>query len=117
MTSRANWRVTISLDIDGKVPKKFPNASSTRFRLSVEETAWSVTVWRRGVCFQFAKTSGARAAVIDESLELSPPKLRDVRAWLREVEEKLGVAFRRDRAGVQSNVAGATAAVKKWILS
>lgn len=107
--------MSISLDVNGKIPTRFPSGSDTRFRLIVRETEWSVTVWKRGACFQFSKTSGARAAVIDDSLALSPPKLRDVRAWLREVEEKLDVAFRRDRAGISSNVAGATAAIKKWI--
>jgi hypothetical protein len=108
--------VTISLDVNGEIPKKFPTASATRFRLVVEETAWSVTVWRRGACFQFAKTSGARAAVIDDSLALTAPKLRNVRAWLRDVEAQIGAAFRRDRPNVHSNVAGATAALKKWLV-
>jgi hypothetical protein len=108
--------VTISLDTDGRVPKRFPTATSTRFRLVVEETAWSVAVWRRGACFQLSKTSGARAAVIDDSLALSPPKLRRVRPWLRDVEEHLGVVFRRDRPGIHSNVAGATTALKRWML-
>jgi len=107
--------VTLSLDVDGKIPKRFPTAKATRFRLIVEETAWSVTVWRRGACFQYSKTSGARAAIIDDSLALEPPKPRNVRAWLREVEETLGVEFRRDRPGIQSNVAGATAAIVTWI--
>jgi len=114
---RPKWRVTISLDVNGRIPTRFPTKSATRLRLIIEETAWSVTVWKRGACFQFSKTSGARAAVIDDALDLPTPKLRDVRAWLRDAEKKLDVEFRRDRAGIYSNVPGATAASRKWIAS
>lgn len=53
---------------------------------------------------------------VKQSQKLEPPKtLASFRKWLTYAEGRLGLSFRRDRPGIQSNIKGGAKAMAAWI--
>jgi hypothetical protein len=135
---KGQWALSVALETTGELPKVALAPNEPSFVLELVPNGWWVVVsvpldvgktvkkwfyvswkpagerWKAVV-----ETVGVAASHVPQEaggVEIEPPtKLATIREWLTVVEQKLEIAFRRDRPLIESNVKGGAKAMAAWI--
>lgn len=114
--TKPKWRAEVFLDAAGMATSVYTSTQDTVFRLTVFADEWNLLVNRPGVATSIRVHDSVE---LDDKLALvkgkNPPPLAEVGSLLAAAEAKLGVKFPRDKVFVRTNVAGAKAALTKWM--
>lgn len=117
LAGKKTWKVEVTLYDSGKLPGPvLPSIKATYFYLQIENDIWGVDVGIGGKRYHYSQLGAGKASASETALKV--PKgltLAKVGAWLAKLEKLHGVAFRRDRAFVQSTVKGGKRAVEMWL--
>jgi hypothetical protein len=114
---KARWYVEIALPIDDVPhPDVYSGDTDTRFMLKVYGDEWGLLFVHKG------KTSHVRRVTEDfvngsdgHKLLKEMPQLADIGAFIKSLEAKHKIAWRRELVHVRSNLAGAKAAIRDWL--
>ena len=118
------WAKEVGLDVS-KRPERWgvdveltataANRQRSRLMLRVWASCWDVQV-DHGPKHLYYRRFLTERAERDGKLAIPPPRgLADVRAWMKRVEKKLGVTFRRDAPVIGSITKGGKPAMAAWI--
>jgi hypothetical protein len=114
-----HWHVEVSLGVNDSIPAvTYDDAVETRFHIDVYGEEWGFFFCHGG------RASWVRVTDIpfvhgrdDFALLARTPALSAIGALLRDIEQHHSVAFRRDRALVRTNIAGAEDQIRRWVES
>ena len=116
-TDKDKWRVRMLLDVkDEPAAGVYFGDTSTRCHLEVFTDEWSVTFVHGGKTSQVRVFADGTQDHHGEPLLEKPGKLADARELIRKLEKAHGVQFKREHVRVESNVTGAKAAARTWLL-
>lgn len=119
VTPGQRWHIEIALAV-GEVPPPvdFDEKSATRFHLDIYSEEWGHYFCHGGRSSWIRVTDLAFVHGRDEHHLLGlTPSLRDVGQLLRHIEQKFAIRFRRDLALVRTNLAGAEAKIRQWLVA
>ncbi|HUS29410.1 MAG TPA: hypothetical protein VMZ53_12915 [Kofleriaceae bacterium] len=114
--SKPKWRAEVFLDATGGASNVYTSTVDTVFRLTVFADEWNLLVSKPGAATSIRVHDTVE---LDDQLKVvkgkSPPPLSELGSLLVAAEAKLGVKFPRDKIFIRTNLAGAKAALTKWI--
>ena len=113
------WHVAIGLDVRSiPAPVIFDETVDSRFHIEIYSEEWGYffchggrSSWIRVIDAPFVHLRD------DFGLVASTPDLENIGAQLRSVEKQFGLQFRRDLAFVDTSLANAEPAIRRWISS
>jgi hypothetical protein len=115
---RARWNVNIALDVvDRPAAQVFASDTDTRFHLDIYRDEWGFVFVHRGKTSHVRRTAGDQFVngADDHALLAKMPALAEVGAFVRALEAKHKIAFKRAHAHVRTNVSGGAAAIRAWL--
>lgn len=116
-TGLSRWHIEIQLDVvDAPAPADYEEATASRFHLDIYTEEWGHYFCHGGRSSWIRVTDLAFVHGRDDFqlLTVTPP-LPEIGRLVRQLEQKYGVLFRRDRALIRTNLARAEAAVRTWL--
>ena len=116
-TGLSRWHVEIQLDVvDRPAPADYDEASATRFHVDIYNEEWGHFFCHGGRSSWIRVTDLAFVHGRDDFqlLDLTPP-LPEIGRFVRQLEQKHAIQFRRDLALIRTNIAGAERAIRSWL--
>jgi hypothetical protein len=114
---KVRWYVRIALDVvDAPAPEMHDGKTATRFHLDVYRDEWGVQFLHKGKTSHVRRVHSTFASGPDQHKLLKElPALAALGAFVRGLEARHGVAFKRQHALVRSNLAGAKTTLAPWL--
>jgi hypothetical protein len=113
--SKPAWYVRVYVDVkDAPAMDIYSSDTDTRFHLEVYAAQWRLYFMKPGT--EGEVYADADNGVYVNRLNVADPSLSRALDILRELEKRHGVAFRREHARVETNIAGAKEAVRNWLV-
>jgi hypothetical protein len=114
---KIRWYVRIALDVvDAPAPATHDGKTATRFQLDVYRDEWGVQFLHKGKASHVRRVHSTFASGPDQhKLVKELPALAALGTFVRALETRHGVAFKREHALVRSNLAGAQATLAPWL--
>ena len=111
------WHVEIALDVrDEPAQLEFDEATATRFQLEIYAEEWGFLFCHAGLLSRIRINNIAFVHGRDDYRLLgSMPPLAQIGSLVRELEQRHGIAFRREHALVLTDLAGAEPAIRAWL--
>jgi hypothetical protein len=116
-TGKPKWYAEMSLDVkDEPASQVYFGDTASRFHLKIYASEWGYELVHGG------KHSHVR--IVEEpfvhghddfKLLKKTPKLAAIAAFLRELETKHGIAFKREHAFIRTNLKGGKPILKTWL--
>jgi len=115
---KTRWNVNVYLDVvDAPASEVYSGATATRFHLDLYRDEWGFVFVHKGKTSHIRRTDAAFVSGDDgHKLLKQMPTLAEVGAFVRALEAKYNVAFKRQHASVRSNLAGAKATLGEWLV-
>jgi hypothetical protein len=114
---KTRWNVNVCLDVvDAPANAAYAGDTATRFHLDLYRDEWGFVFVHKGKTSHIRRTDTAFVSGDDgHKLLKQMPALAEIGAFVRALEAKYNVAFKRQHALVRSNLAGAKATLGEWI--
>jgi hypothetical protein len=114
---RVRWNANIALDVvDAPASQVYSGATATRFHLDIYRDEWGFVFVHKGKTSHIRKTTEVFINGFDDhKLVKLMPALAEVEAFVRGLETKHGIAFKRKHAFIRTNIAGAKATLRTWL--
>ena len=111
------WYVEIALDVrDIPAPADYDERVDTRFHLEIYSEEWGYLFCHRGRLSRIRVTDIPFVHGRDDHRLLSTTQaLGQIATLIRSLESQHGIAFRRDLALVQTDLANAELAIRAWV--
>lgn len=117
LEAEQSWFVEIAIDVfDRPASSTYTTDADTRFHINVYPEEWGMffchgsrASWIRVTDLAFVHGRDDHR-LIDEV-----PVLPNIGGFLRDLERRYRLAFRRDQAMIHANVAGAETAIRSWL--
>ena len=112
-TTPDTWRANIILEPGNEAPVgRYASSIDTRVELWVTTGGWQLYLCNAGKEGTYYPADGWTDATIPD---LPTPTLATVREFIRTMEKRLGVTFRRDLPLIRTNIPGGTKAIMRWL--
>jgi hypothetical protein len=118
-TRTTRWHVAIGIDVRSiPAPVIFDETVDSRFHIEIYSEEWGYFFCHAGRSSWIRVTDVPFVHLRDDfGLVSSTPDLENIGAQLRSVEKQFGLQFRRDLAFVDTSLANAEPAIRRWISS
>jgi hypothetical protein len=113
------WHAEIALDvIDGPAPDEFDERAASRFHIDIFSEEWGFYFCHGGRASWIRVTDIPFVHGRDDFAMLSvTPPLEEIGSFVRDLESRYTIQFRRDRALVRTNLPRAEPAIRAWVMS
>lgn len=115
---KPRWYIEVSLDVaDRPAGEVYWGDKDTRFHFNVHVDEWSFLFVHRGKTSHIRVVADKPFVHGDDQFRLlgATPAVDEIDAFLRGLEAKHGIQFKREHAHIASNLAGAKVAVRTWL--